>query len=60
MNEYVDVRIKDRDDHPLKDSEGTWIKECSPNDMQITLIVDFGAGDSMLKELVEHIESDED
>ena len=44
----------------LKDSEGNWIKECSPEDMQLTLIVDFGAGDSILKELVDHIEDDED
>ena len=60
MDEYVDVRFKDKDSHPLKDSEGNWIKECSPEDMQLTLIVDFGAGDSILKELVDHIEDDED
>ena len=60
MDEYVDVRFKDKDSHPLKDSEGNWIKECSPEDMQLTLIVDFGAGDIILKELVDHIEDDED
>ena len=60
LDEYVDVRIKDKDGHPLKDRDGNWIKECSPKDMQLTLIVDFGSGDAILKELVEHIESDED
>ena len=60
MDEYVDVRYKDKDGNPLKDNEGNWIKECSPKDMQLTLIVDFGAGDSILKELVEHIERGED
>lgn len=60
LDEYVDVRIKDKDGHPLKDRDGNWIKECPPKDMQLTLIVDFGSGDAILKELVEHIESDED
>lgn len=60
LDEYVDVRYKDKDGNPLKDNEGNWIKECSPKDMQLTLIVDFGAGDSILKELVEHIERGED
>lgn len=60
LDEYVEVRIKDKDGNPLKDSDGNWTKECSPKDMQLTLIVDFGSGDAILKELVEHIESDED
>lgn len=60
LDEYVEVRITDKDGHQLKDSEGNWIKQCSPGDMQIHLIVDYGAGDSILKELVEYMESDED
>ena len=60
MDEYVDVRLSDRDGHPLKDDEGNWIKECSPKEMKLLLIVDYDAGDNILKELVHHIEHMED
>lgn len=60
MDEYVDVRLSDMDGHPLKDDEGNWIKECSPKEMKLLLIVDYDAGDNILKELVHHIEHMED
>ena len=59
-DDYVEVRITDKDDELLKDNEGNWIKKCCPGDMKLLLIVDYGAGDSILNDLVEFIESDED
>lgn len=60
LDEYVEVRITDRDENPLKDNDGNWIRECTPGDMMLHLIVDYGAGDSILNDLVEHIEKGED